>query len=306
MTLLAVPNFSEGRDTSVIAAIRAVLDADHALLDRHSDREHNRTVYTVAGEGPALDDLLAGAAQVALERIDMRRHRGLHPCIGALDVCPVVWLDEDAHEGARERARAVAARIAGLGIPVFLYGELAGSEDRRERAFFREGGLEALGARMASGELAPDFGPPIPHQTEGATLVTARPPLAAFNIELDTDAAIAQRVAAAIRESGGGPPGVRAIGLPLGPGRSQVSTNVHDPIAVPLRMIVERVKELAAAQGARPVEAEIVGLVPAAAMQGFPADLPIRGFDPRRHLIEQRALGAGKPQVQALRRPRPE
>lgn len=290
MTLLAVPNFSEGRDTSVIAAIRAVLDVDHALLDRHSDREHNRSVYTVAGEGAGLDDLLAEAAQVALERIDMRRHRGLHPCIGALDVCPVVWLDEDGHQPARERARSAAGRIAELGIPVFLYGELAASEDRRERAFFREGGLAGLSKRMAIGELAPDFGPPIPHQTAGATLVTARAPLAAFNIELDADVAVAQRVAAALRESGGGPPGVRAIGLPLGPGRSQVSTNVHDPIAVPLRMVVARVAELAAAQGTRAVEAEVVGLVPAAALQGFPPELPIRGFDPRRHVIEQRRL----------------
>ena len=131
---------------------------------------------------------------------------------------------------------------------------------------------------MASGELAPDLGPAAPHPTAGATLVTARPPLAAFNIELDTpDAAVAQRVAAALREAGGGLAGVRAIGLPLEGGRSQVSTNVHDPIAVPLRMVVARVAELAAEQGARPVEAEIVGLVPAAAMQGFPPEIA----DPR-------------------------
>lgn len=289
MTLLAVPNFSEGRDTSVIAALRAALDAKRGLLDRHSDPEHNRTVYTLAGEGRDLDELLAAAADVAVKRIDMRRHRGLHPCIGALDVCPLVWLNVDGQEAARAHARSVAERIAALGVPVFLYGELAGSEERRERAFFREGGLEALRGRMASGELAPDFGPAMPHPTAGATLVTARPPLAAFNIELDTaDAAVAQRVAAALRETGGGPPGVRAIGLPLEGGRSQVSTNVHDPIAVPLRMVVARAGELAAEQGARPVEAEIVGLVPAAAMQGFPPDLPIRGFDPERHVIERR------------------
>ena len=180
-------------------------------------------------------------------------------------------------------------RIGSLGVPVFLYGELASSEERQERAFFREGGLTALRQRMKAGEMAPDMGPEIPHLTAGATLVTARPPLAAFNIELDTgDAVVAQRVAAAVREAGGGPPGVRAIGLPLEGGRSQVSTNVHDPIAVPLRMIVARVTELAAEQGARPVEAEIVGLVPAAALQGFPQELPIRDFDPERHVIERR------------------
>jgi glutamate formiminotransferase / 5-formyltetrahydrofolate cyclo-ligase len=289
VSLLAAPNFSEGRDTSVIAAIRAALDADRGLLDRHSDVEHNRTVFTLAGEGRALEERLAAGASVAIERIDMRRHRGLHPCIGALDVCPLVWLDLDGQELARAQARSVAERIGALGVPVFLYGELASSEERQERAFFREGGLTALRRRMKAGELAPDMGPEIPHLSAGATLVTARPPLAAFNIELDTgDAVVAQRVAAAVREAGGGPPGVRAIGLPLEGGRSQVSTNVHDPIAVPLRMVVARVTELAAEQGARPVEAEIVGLVPAAALQGFPPQLPIREIDPERHVIERR------------------
>jgi len=289
VSLLAVPNFSEGRDTSVIAAIRAALDADRGLLDRHSDIEHNRTVYTLAGEGRALEERLAAGAAVAIEQIDMRRQRGLHPCIGALDVCPIVWLDLEGREPARAQARSVGERIGSLGVPVFLYGELASSEERQERAFFREGGLTALRQRMKAGEMAPDMGPEIPHLTAGATLVTARPPLAAFNIELDTgDAVVAQRVAAAVREAGGGPPGVRAIGLPLDGGRSQVSTNVHDPIAVPLRMVVARVTELAAEQGARPVEAEIVGLVPAAALQGFPPELPIRDFDPERHVIERR------------------
>jgi glutamate formiminotransferase / 5-formyltetrahydrofolate cyclo-ligase len=289
VSLLAAPNFSEGRDISVIAALRAALDADRGLLDRHSDLEHNRTVYTLAGEGRALEERLVAGASVAIERIDMRRHRGLHPCIGALDVCPLVWLDLEGQEPARAQGRSVAERIGALGVPVFLYGDLASSEERRERAFFREGGQETLRQRMASGEMAPDFGPPEPHKTAGATLVTARPPLAAFNVVLDTaEAAIAQRVAAAVREGGGGPPGVRAIGLPLEGGRSQVSTNVHDPIAVPLRMVVARVTELAAEQGACPVEAEIVGLVPAAALQGFPRELPIRDFDPERHVIERR------------------
>jgi glutamate formiminotransferase / 5-formyltetrahydrofolate cyclo-ligase len=289
VSLLAVPNFSEGRDTSVIAAIRAALDADRGLLDRHSDHQHNRTVFTVAGEGRDLVELLVDAARVAVERIDMRHHRGLHPCVGALDVCPLVWLDEAGHEPARLRARSVAERIAAFGVPVFLYGELASSEQRRERAHFREGGLPALRERMIAGKVAPDFGPALPHATAGATLVTARPPLAAFNIELDTaDPLAAQRVAAALREGGGGLAGVRAIGLPLEGGRSQVSTNVQDPIAVPLREVVARVQELAAEQGARPVECEVVGLVPQAAMEGFPTELPLRGFDPERHVIERR------------------
>ena len=289
MAVLAVPNFSEGRDTSVIAAIRAALDSKRGLLDRHSDPEHNRTVFTLTAKPRDLEELLGAAAGVAVERIDMRRHRGLHPCVGALDVCPLVWLDAEGEEPARVHALKVGERLAALGVPVFLYGELAGSEERRERAYFREGGLASLRHRMRTGELVPDFGPAEPHPSAGATLVTARPPLAAFNVELDTaDAAVAQRIAAGVREAGGGLPGVRAIGLALEGGRTQVSTNVHDPISVPLRMVVARVAELGAEHGAKPVEAEIVGLVPAAALQGFPAEIPIRGFERSRHLIESR------------------
>jgi glutamate formiminotransferase len=142
---------------------------------------------------------------------------------------------------------------------------------------------------MESGELRPDFGPDLPHRTAGATLVTARPPLAAFNVELDTgDVEIAQAVAAGLREAGGGPAGVRAIGLLLSSGRAQVSTNVHDPLSVPLGEIVERVRQLAAPLGARPVEAELVGLIPRDALASYPADVPMRGFDPARHTIEAR------------------
>jgi glutamate formiminotransferase len=289
VTLLAVPNFSEGRDPAAIAALRAALDAKGGVLDRHSDTEHNRTVLTVAGENRHLPYQLAHAAEIAIERIDMNRHRGLHPCIGALDVCPIVWLTEAGREPAVQQARLIARLLAELSLPIFLYGDLASSEQRRERAFFREGGLEELRRRMASGDLDPDLGPPAPHPTGGATLVTARPPLAAFNVELDTtDAVVAQRVAAGLREGGGGLPGVRAIGLPLERMRSQVSTNVHDPIAVPLRKVVATVAELAAPHGARPVEAELVGLVPQAALIGFPPDVPIRDFDPDRQVIERR------------------
>jgi glutamate formiminotransferase / 5-formyltetrahydrofolate cyclo-ligase len=289
VALLAVPNFSEGRDISVIAALRAALDGTRGLLDRHSDPDHNRTVFTLTGNPRDLDELLGAGAEVAVQRIDMRRHRGLHPCVGALDVCPLVWLDPQGEEPAREHARKAAQRIAALEVPVFLYGPLASSEERVERAHFREGGLASFRHRMRTGDLVPDFGPTEPHPTAGATLVTARPPLAAFNVELDTaDAAVAQRIAAGLRESGGGLPGVRAIGLPMEGGRSQVSTNVHDPISVPLRMVLDRVAELGREHGAHPVEAEVVGLVPAAALQGFPAEVPIRAFDRNRHLIESR------------------
>ena len=223
----------------------------------------------------------------------MRAYRGAHPAVGALDVCPVVWFEPGDREAARTEAVAVATQIAGLGVPVFLYGELARDPGRVERAHFRSGGLAELWLRMESGELRPDFGPELPHRTGGATLVTARPPLAAFNVELDSgDVEVARAVAAGLREAGGGPAGVRAIGLVLSSGRAQVSTNVHDPLAVPLGEVVERVRALAAPLGAAPVEAELIGLIPQAALAGYPEDVPLRGFDPRRHTIEARLAEA--------------
>ena len=291
--LLAVPNVSEGSDAERLERLERAFSQGVTLLDRHSDADHGRTVFTLAGAGEPLVEALAAGAEEALETIEMDRYRGAHPAIGALDVCPVVWFDPADRAAAREEAVAVATQIGGLGIPVFLYGELARDPGRAERAYFRNGGLGELWLRMESGELSPDFGPGLPHRTAGATLVTARPPLAAFNVELDSDdVEVARAVAAGLRESGGGLPGVRAIGLLLGSGRAQVSTNVHDPLAVPLGEVVERVRELAAPLGARPLEAELVGLIPRAALAGYPADVPMRGFDPHRHVIEARLADA--------------
>jgi len=287
--LLSVPNVSEGRDPSRIGALERAFGSAAALLDRHSDPDHDRTVFTLAGQPAALLESLRRGAAEAVESIDMDAYAGVHPAIGALDVCPVVWLDGTAREAARELALAVAEAIGSLGVPVFLYGELASGPEHAERAYFRNGGLAELWLRMEAGELRPDRGPELPHRSAGATLVTARPPLGAFNVELDTgDAEAARAVAAGLRESGGGPPGVRAIGLPLSGGRTQVSTNVHDPVAVPLGEVVERVRSLAVPLGARPVEAELIGLVPEAALASYPADVPIRGFDPALQTIESR------------------
>ncbi len=286
--LLAVPNVSEGRDEARIAALERAFSTGVALLDRHSDRDHNRTVFTLAGEMTALTAALARGAGLAVEMLDMRSHRGVHPAIGALDVCPVVWTAAGDRAPARAAAVEAADRIADHGVPVFLYGELAAGPERVERAYFRNGGQAELWLRMESGELRPDRGPAEPHPTAGATLVTARPPLGAFNVELDTgDLDLARSVAAGLRESGGGLAGVRAIGLPLSSGRVQVSTNVHDPAAVSLGTVVEAIRSLAAPLGARPVEAELVGLIPAAALADYPADVPIRDFDPELRTIER-------------------
>ena len=212
--LLAVPNVSQGSDRALLGELQAAFGRGAAILDRHTDADHDRTVFTLAEAegGGLLEPLLAGAAE-AVERIDMSSYAGAHPAIGSLDVCPVVWIDPGDRERARAEAVAAAAQIGGLGVPVFLYGELARSPGRAERAYFRSGGLTELWLRMEGGELRPDFGPQLPHPRGGATLVTARPPLAAFNVELDSgDVELARAVAAGLREAGGGLPGVRAIG----------------------------------------------------------------------------------------------
>ena len=209
--------------------------------------------------------------------------------MGALDVMPVVYLD-DERRGAACAEVLTAAGLIGeeLGVPVFLYGELATRPEQRRARRLRRGGPAALGQRIESGELVPDYGPRRAHPTAGAVLASARPPLIAFNVDLASDdVELAKSIAAELRESGGGLPGVRALGLYLEErGRAQVSTNVHDHRAVPLRELVERVRERA------PVaEAELIGLAPRAAFEGFPEDVPLRGFDPERHLIED-ALAA--------------
>ncbi|HEY8467495.1 MAG TPA: hypothetical protein VIL04_11895 [Solirubrobacterales bacterium] len=292
-TLLAVPNVSEGRDESVVAELAGAFSAGIRLLDRHSDPTHNRSVFTLAGPPGALAEALAAGARATVEAIDMREHEGAHPCVGALDVCPVVFLGDADIDLAETEARTAAEAIAALGVPVFFYGELARNPARRERAFYRRGGLAELARRMVERQLHPDLGPRAPHPTAGATLVTARPPLAAFNLELSgATLQTGRAIARALRESGGGLPGVRAIALELDGGAVQVSTNVHDPVALPLAQVTERVAQLAALHDARVAAAEIVGLVPEAALEGFPEDLPIRGFDRERGTIEARLRDA--------------
>jgi glutamate formiminotransferase/glutamate formiminotransferase/formiminotetrahydrofolate cyclodeaminase len=278
-----VPNVSEGSDAATIDAIGRAF-APARLLDLHTDPDHGRSVYSLAAHQDELADALLSGARTAAARIDLRRHRGVHPHVGAIDVAPVVYLADATRDAARAEALTVAARIGEeLEIPVFLYGDLATTEAHRERADIRRGGPAALAERMAAGELKSDYGPARPHESAGAVLVTARPPLIAFNLDLDSDdLELAKKIAARLRESGGGLPGVRAIGLYLpARERAQVSFNVHDHRAVPLRVLVEEVRSEA------PVaEAELVGLAPQAAFDGFPDDLPIREFDPSRKLIE--------------------
>jgi glutamate formiminotransferase len=292
--LLAVPNVSEGRDRAAIEAIARAFTAlgGPRLLDVHSDADHDRSVFTLAGEPRALSKALLAGARVAVERIDVGAERdpaqgGQHPHVGAVDVMPVVYFDPGQRGAACAEALVIADELGErLGVPVFLYGDLAGG---RTRAELRRGGLRGLAERIGSGELRPDFGPARAHQTAGATLVAAREPLVAFNLELAAPASVAdaRRIASLIREGGSeGLPGVRAIGVSLRGGSvGQVSTNVERPLEVPLRDVVEAVGKHAGV-----ARAELVGLAPRAALEGFPTDVTLGDFDPALHVIEN-ALG---------------
>jgi glutamate formiminotransferase len=240
-------------------------------------------VYTLAGEPGSLAEAVLQGARAAVNGIDLGAHAGVHPHVGAVDVAPIVYLN-DADRGAACAEALVLGDLIGreLQVPVLLYGVLA---QGRTRAELRRGGPANLAARLAAGDLTPDFGPRRAHPSAGATLVAARPPLVAFNLRLeDADLATAKRVAALVREDGEeGLPGVRALGLELtGRQAVQLSFNVEDHLATPLATLVAAVE-----RHARVREAELVGLAPAAAFDGFPRTLPLKGFEPERHIIER-------------------
>ena len=283
--LESVPNFSEGRDQATIDAIAAALERHARLLDVHSDADHNRSVFTVVGDEVVLVRALLEAVRVARERIDLRVHEGAHPCIGAADVVPVVPVAPEDLERARSCALELARRIGDeLALPVFLY---AASAPGRGPAFFRRGGLVELRRRLAVGEVVPDYGPAGLDERAGGVIVGARRPLIAFNVNLrDGSVEVAREIAALVRESGGGFPGVRALGLELPrAGLVQVSMNVEDWEAAALHEIVARIEADAATRGAEVVGAELVGLMPAgAALAAAGAALRIEGFDASRVL----------------------
>jgi glutamate formiminotransferase len=289
LPLEAVPNFSEGRDRSTVDALGQALGGRAELLDVHADADHNRSVFTLVGSEDELVEGLLEGISCAVARIDLERHEGAHPRIGAADVVPIVPIRPAEMERARACALELSERVGrGLDLPVFLYGELAPG---RGPAFFRRGGTAELARRLASGELVPDFGPPQLHPTAGGVIVGARRPLIAFNVNVRGELEVARTIAGVVRESGGGFPGVRALGLDLPrAGLVQVSMNVEDWEAAALHDIVARVEEEARSRGAQVVGSELVGLMPAgAAAAAAGAMLRIDGFDPSR-LLELRLL----------------
>jgi glutamate formiminotransferase len=290
LPLEAVPNFSVGRDRAAIEALGDALAAHATVLDVHADVDHNRSVFTLVGGQDALVDALLAGIERARELVDLREHEGVHPRVGAADVVPLVPLRPEDMDRARLAARRVARRAGEeLGVPVFLYGELGGG---RGPAFFRRGGPAELQRRIDAGELTPDFGPTRLDERAGAVLVGARRPLIAFNVNLHGGSVeVAREIAAIVRESGGGFPGVRALGLDLpAAGVAQVSMNVEDWEAAALHEIVERIEAEASARGAEVAGSELVGLMPAgAAAAAAGAMLRIDGFDQSR-VVELRLL----------------
>ena len=303
-----VPNVSEGRRPEVVDEIVAAFagaDPEVLVLDRSSDPDHHRSVITLMGPGPALVEAAVAGARACARLIDLNHHRGVHPRMGALDVLPFVPFgavtrlrggdDPDLDcAGLAERAgRRIAAEA---GVPVYLYGAAARHPGWAALPAVRGRGFEALRAALAAGDTghAPDFGGPGLHPTAGATAAGAREVLIAYNVELaGAGLELARRIATAVRERDGGLPAVRAMGVPLEDrGLVQVSMNLLDYRATPPAAAYAAVAELAERAGARIEASEIVGLVPAGALEGTdPADLRLRGPAPELSL-EARLLRA--------------
>jgi len=284
-TVLAVPNCSEGRDDWVIDALHAACEVPGArVVGRHSDPDHDRTVFTLVGHPMAVQDALVNLAAACVDHIDLRRHRGVHPRVGALDVCPLVALQPDDEPLAEEVALGLADRLGHeLNLPVFLYGTLVADPSRNRPFHFRRGGLEALAEAIESGRIAPDAGPARLHATAGAVLVGVRPPLIAWNMELaDGTVADARAIADRVRESSGGLPGLRALGLYLPErGVAQVSMNIEDYRVTPPVQVVAAVRREAARLGVELGDSELVGMVPRDALRASsPAALGLRRFTP--------------------------
>jgi len=268
-----VPNVSEGRRADVVetlvSAIRSVPGV--RVLDSSSDPSHNRSVLTLAGEAGPLQAAILALFEKALAVIDLRTHTGEHPRLGAVDVVPFVPIEgvtmAECVTLAREIGRAVAERF---GVPVYLYEEAATNPARRNLEDIRRGEFEGLAEKMRKPDWAPDFGPPAPHASAGATVIGARMPLIAYNINLATDRLdVAKRIAAAIRHSSGGFRFVKAMGIALEDrGIVQVSMNLTNFEKTPIFRVFEVVRREAASYGVNVLESEIVGLVPAAALVG--------------------------------------
>ena len=300
-----IPNFSECRNPSVIQALLAAVEAIPGvrLLDQTSDPDHHRSVLTFAGDPEAVLEAAFQAIQIATKLIDLRTHTGVHPRVGATDVVPFIPLQGSTMDDCIQLARRLGKRVGNeLKIPVFLYEQAAGHPGRTRLETIRQGGLSGLGARMAAGlNWRPDFGPAHLHETAGAIVIGARHPLIAFNVNLKTpDLTIAKMIARTIRQSNGGLPCVKAIGVVLASRRIvQVSMNLTDYQVTSMAAAFRAVQTEAAKAGVELAESELIGLVPQAALdQAASALLQIGRFDSTK-ILETRLAEAGSIQPQA-------
>jgi glutamate formiminotransferase len=267
----SVPNISEGRDRDrieeIAQAVRVVRGA--RLLSVSSDAAHNRSVLTLVGDAASLESAVLALFDAALPRIDLTKHSGEHPRMGAVDVVPFIPIRGATVEECVALSRRVGEEVARrFGIPVYLYEDSASSERRRNLAEIRKGEFEGFAEKMKSAEWKPDFGPEQPHATAGVVAVGARPPLIAYNINLGTrDVSVANRIARAIRHVGGGFRYVKAMGVELADrGQVQVSINMTNFKKTPLHRVFECVRSEAERYGVAIVGSEIVGLTPAEAL----------------------------------------
>jgi glutamate formiminotransferase len=266
-----IPNVSEGQRADVIRTIADAIrgTAGIRLLDRSADPSHNRSVFTFVGDALAIERAVMALYTHAIALIDLRTHRGEHPRIGAVDVVPFVPLEGTEMADCVSLSQKVGAEISRqFDIPVYLYEESATRPSRRRLEDIRRDGVETLAARMAAAEFAPDFGPSTPHPTAGASVVGARHPLIAYNVNLATDQiGVARSIARAVRERNGGLPGVKALGFTLASrGVVQVSMNLTNYRETSIQEAFDAVAREAARAGVAVLESEIVGLVPAAAL----------------------------------------
>ena len=273
MLVESVPNYSEGRRLDVVDRLAAAASGvDGAfLLDRTSDPSHNRSVLTLAGEAPAVEAALEATIAAAIELIDMERHEGEHPRIGAVDVVPFVPLGTTTMDDAVGLARSFGERIAErFELPVYLYARAANRADRVRLADVRRGGYEGLRDEIDEPERRPDYGPRRTHPRAGAVAVGARPFLIAWNINLDTsDVEVAKRIARRVRESGGGLPAVQGNGFMIDElDVAQVSMNLLDFETTPMWRVFDEVGRLATEERVGIRESELIGLAPQAAFDG--------------------------------------
>lgn len=281
-----VPNISEGRRSDVIESIANSLRAVPGLrvLDVQSDASHNRSVFTLAGDADAMRAGIPILFAGALKAIDLRTHQGEHPRLGAVDVVPFIPIESVTMDECVQLAKQIAADVATrFSLPVYLYEDAASNPARKNLEDVRRGEFEGLAAKMKQSGWAPDYGPAAPHETAGASVIGARMPLIAYNINLATNRLdVAKKIASAVRMSSGGLRFVKAMGIPLEDrGIVQVSMNLTNFEKTPIFRVFEMVKREAARYGVTVLESEIVGLIPSAAlMQTAEYFLQLEGFTP--------------------------